>query len=468
VGAREDADPQRHRPAGEGVRQGDTRQRHQRIELPHWGYRAAVNILGIPRAIQTSFDLSFIFRQALVAGTRHPALAAKTFAETIPKARTKAGMEAAEQALASRANASLYEKYKLAVTGLGDDITRREEQFVSSAAEKIPGVGLSAREYTLGLATYRANLFDLLAPQVEKAALEGKGFTVLKRGQERDVDKALSDLAGFINAATGRGNLGAKMLEDAAPLLNQLLFSPRLLASRLAFLNPVWYARLDPAVRKEALASAMTTLLSGIAVLGLAHEAGASVGLNPLSSDFGKIRFGNTRIDIWGGFQPIVRYMWQIARGRYISASTGQEIPLGSGIAQTARSDVALRFLRSTMAPLPGLIWDLGAGQNIVGDDTTMKGVATSEFLPLLWQDMYDYLHDQGVDIKKPGTFKKAKDPRVAGAAAGILGLGTLGVGTLTFSPTPPGRRFIAPPGRGGLPGGLPGGFSGGLPGGLP
>ena len=419
--------------------------------------RYAVNILGIPRALQTSFDLSFILRQGLVAGTRHPNIARSTFAETIPRARTKAGADALSKELEARPNAPMYHKYKLAITDLGGDWARNEEQYVSRWAEKVPGVGFSSREYTLGLATLRANLFDYLAPKVEQAALEGKGMTFRGRGKERDVDKALRDLAAFINASTGRGNLGHKYLEDAAPLLNQLLFSPRLLASRLAFLNPIWYARLDPAVRKEALSAAMSTLATGMAVLGIAYEAGASVGINPLSSDFGKIKVGNTRIDIWGGFQPIVRYLAQIVMGRYISASTGQEIPLGSGIAKTSRADVWMRFARSKTAPLPSLIWDLSAGKNIAGEDVSLsswkgrKAVLAREFVPLLWQDMYDYLHEQGVVATQPSTYGRAANARALGGAGTILGLGGLGVGALTFRPRTPARRgrYIAPPSGG-------------------
>ena len=456
-----------------------------------------VNLLGLPRALQTSFDLSFIARQALVAGARHPNIARQVFAETIPRARTKAGADALAKELETSPTAPLHQKYKLAVTDLGGDWARNEEQYVSRWAEHIPGVGLSSREYTLGLATLRARLFDFLAPEVEQAALEGKGFFqslgesyrigghdlgfslprigsekrflgVGSRGVERDVDKSLGDLAGFVNASTGRGNLGSKTLEQAAPLLNQILFSPRLLASRLAFLNPIWYARLDPAVRAQALSSAMHTLFTGMVVLGIAREAGATVGLNPLSSDFGKIKVGNTRIDIWGGFQPIIRYLAQIAKGEYISASTGEKIPLGSGIAKTTRADVWLRFARSKAAPLPGLIWDLGAGKNIQGEDVSLsswkgrKALIAQEFIPLLWQDMYDYLHTQGVSATKPSTYGRAWNARRLGAAGTILGLGTLGVGALTFKPRAPNRKLISPPSGGLFGGGGSNGLFGG------
>ena len=143
-------------------------------------------------------------------------------------------------------------------------MTSREEAFMSNLAEKIPGFGHLARgsdrAYTGFLNKLRADVFDDL---VSKAKLTGS-----------DNPNMAKDIATFVNAATGRGSLPAA-LEKAAPALNGVFFSPRLMASRLTLLNPVYYLnpKTDPFVRKEALKSLMGFAAVGSTVLGLAQAA---------------------------------------------------------------------------------------------------------------------------------------------------------------------------------------------------
>ena len=61
-------------------------------------------------------------------------------------------------------------------------------------------------------------------------------------------------------------------------------------------------------VRKEAARDLVAFLGIGASVLGLAKMAGAEIETEPTSSDFGKIKIGNTRYDIWAGFQQFARF----------------------------------------------------------------------------------------------------------------------------------------------------------------
>jgi hypothetical protein len=61
------------------------------------------------------------------------------------------------------------------------------------------------------------------------------------------------------------------------------------------------------------------------------HIPGVDVGTNPLSSDFGRIRIGDTRIDIFGGFQPIVKLIAQFYAGEVVSSVTGKKEQLNKG-----------------------------------------------------------------------------------------------------------------------------------------
>src|SRR5690606_16281417 len=108
-------------------------------------------------------------------------------------------------------------------------------------------------------------------------------------------------LADFVNTATGRTQIKSKTLKSAQPLLNAIFFSPRFLASRAQMLNPAWYMRLPPQSRKRAAKSMLKLAGTGLALASLAKLGGADVETDPRSSDFMKIRIGDTRYDIWGG-----------------------------------------------------------------------------------------------------------------------------------------------------------------------
>jgi len=120
---------------------------------------------------------------------------------------------------------------------------------------------------------------------------------------------------------------------------------------------------------------------------------------NPLSSDFGKIRYGNARIDISAGMaQPIV-FMTRIlssqrknAAGDIVSINA-DEAPFG----QDTHGSIMLRFFRSKLSPAFGAIWNSMTGKNVVGEETTVAEEVLGLAVPLAWKDMVQALEDQGI-----------------------------------------------------------------------
>src|SRR6185369_6689148 len=124
--------------------------------------------------------------------------------------------------------------------------------------------------------------------------------------------------------------------------------SPRLMASRVTMLNPAFYARLDPFVRKQALKSLFSFAAIATTVLGLAAAGGASVSHDPREADFGKIRTGNTRLDILGGFAPYITLAARLITGETKNSNTGEVKDLTEGkFGQPTRADVVERFFAS-------------------------------------------------------------------------------------------------------------------------
>ena len=343
------------------------------------------NALNIPRSLMSSFDLSAPLRQGVFFVGRKEFY--KSFASMFKQFGSERAFQGVQQEIASRPSFNLMKDSGLALTEMDRFISDREERFMSNWAEKIPVAGrmvkASGRAYVGFLNKLRADTFD----------------TLIKQGKQAGIDfsqneKALKDVAKFINSATGRGDLG--FANKAGPLLNAVFFSPRLMASRLNLLNPVYYASLDPFVRKQAIKSLLSFGSIATTVLTLAKLGGASVGVDPTNADFGKIRVGNTRYDVLGGFQQYVRLASQLLAGKITSSTTGKTFELGKGYKPLTRKDIIIRFFQGKENPIASFVTDYLQGTDYSGKPFNLSQEVISRFIPLIAQDLSDALKEWG------------------------------------------------------------------------
>lgn len=271
------------------------------------------------------------------------------------------------------------------------DLSKREEAIMSTWAEKVPGVRRSNRAYTAFLNNLRADTFESLVK-------DGKIF-----GADAKVNLPLArELAKFVNTASGRGSLGS--LESSAVALNTAFFSPRLIASRVQMMNPGYYIMAAPQVRREALKSLFAIAMAGNTVTQLGKMAGGTVSMNPTSSDFGKLKIGNTRIDPYGGFQQYIVAASRLVSGKVTSSTTGNEYDLNDpqGPYDPTHADVVTRFIRGKVHPVVGFAWSLMSGKKEMSGEpmnfTTanpMENAVAQRFIPILMQDMYELAQDE-------------------------------------------------------------------------
>lgn len=376
----------------------------------------------VPRSVMASFDVSGVLRQALLIATGHPAIWAKNVPDYLKAMKSEDFFNAGMQALHNRPNAlnGIYDRMGVDLTEMAprENTVAREEAFRSPLAEKIPGVRMSGRGFTLFLDQGRADLADHL---YAKAVAEGKGNN----------PHTLQSIGDVVNSMSGRGDLGTGVVGRSQEGLNLLLFSPRLIKSRIDFLNPVWYAKLDPLARHQAYRA-----MGGLAVLmstalGIARAAGAQVNLDPRSSDFAKIKIGNTRLDLAGGFQQYIRVLSELATQRSVT-STGKTIKLGQeGPGKTSDWDILFRFLRAKLAPVSSLAVDASQRQNSVGQPLSWQNTVLSRFTPLSAQDAVSV----GQDAGKKGV------PAGVLAGLGAFGLSAFGGGVQNYKPKQPKGR---------------------------
>jgi len=372
-------------------------------------YDTAVDVLNVPRSIMSSGDFSAPLRQGIVPAATHPRDFMRSVKNMFSYAVNQKSYEKLFKDIQARPTYQIMKDNGLAISDMAVP-SSREEAFMSGLAERIPVLGRliksSDRAYTGFLTSFRADLFDTIYD----------GGKNLGKGNDQ---KYLKDLASFINTATGRGDLASipgvgSQLSDAAPLLNGMFFSPRLIASRFSLLNPVSYAKMDPTVRKEAMKTMAIFIGTGMSIIGAAKLAGANVSTEPTSSDFGKIRIGNTRYDIWGGFQPYVTFFSRMISGKYTSTTTGESKTYGEGYKGKTRLDAAYQFMEGKASPVASFTADALRGKdfeqnkfNLAELDPTKNPIA-KRILPMMvadFKDTWEQYGSIGPIVSLPGMF---------------------------------------------------------------
>lgn len=383
------------------------------------------NVPGLMRTIVASGDLSFGGRQGLSYLVAHPINFAKEWPKQFAyfKQAFKGGDSEAFDAM--MADIKIHPDYQwLEKSGLAvldphaHLFNQREEQFIGTElADKIPGVrkliDASAYAYTGFANSLRANQFYSM-------------LELARRGGREPDEQFVKDLAEVINTSTGRGGLG-KWGEEHAGALSTALFAPRLIASRVrTVLNPAIYIKADPIVRNEAIRQLLSLSAFGVGILGMAKMAGADVEVDPRSADFGKIKIGDTRIDILGGYTQYIRLGAQLKTGQKIDSTTGAQTEVGRGLAGS-RFDILANFLENKSTPAIGLVVTELKGKDISGNSIyNAKGQLTQlgqRFIPLLFQDAGDLL-------SHPDALKGNNVARAGALLAGVGGVGLQTYGT--------------------------------------
>lgn len=368
-------------------------------------------LYNFPRAITTTLDLSAPLRQGL------PLIFTKEWRNSWSQMVSALRDEGAFQKTLSDLRArpifqskmvngkivkSFAEQAGIKLMDLDHNLGRREEATASTWVEKIlPGARASNRAYTAFLNQLRADSFENLLKAASKDAQTG-----IKGARNPYTDMAYAkEIADFVNTATGRGPLktyvpsikGGTSLGDYRPQLKErsieqhtklftdLIFSPRLMASRVRMLNPATYMMASPFVRKQYLNSLLSVAGAWGTTAVLAKMAGADVSMDPTSADFGKIRIGNTRIDAAGGFQQYLVSAVKFITGHTTSSNTGRDFELGKGYRAETRLDIAQRFGINKLHPVMKFAVDLANASEHqpfqVGDR------AIQMFIPLIIQD---------------------------------------------------------------------------------
>lgn len=340
-------------------------------------------IVDTQRTLLATADFSALGRQLVVQAFSHPIKTAKLAKTGFGATWSDFSYEKVMKNINDRPHSYLYYKSKLALEDIGGPLSKQNEFFRSRWAERIPGWGHvvrgSNRNMVAMLNLVRSTLFDdFLRANPNATAAE------------------MTSYANWINMTTGRGG-GAK-LDGAMNLLSAGFFSPRLAASRIQ--TPYYFIKYvfgeSPRLRKAVLRDMTGFVATGLTTLAAAKIAGADVGLDPESSDFGKIKVGNTRFDIWGGFQQPARVILKIGFGVGHRLGYGNKGKLQSEL-QIDPLETLMRFASYKVAPWLSLTNELATGETVTGEDRSLSQTLAWAVTPLVFQDIYDAWKDGGI-----------------------------------------------------------------------
>ena len=251
--------------------------------------------------------------------------------------------------------------------------------------------------------------------------LEGKQMLERKGIDYRSNPEAYKQMADVINTLTGRASLGKA--EHLAEGLTKIFFSPRNWASSIKTVTPYafyhfgkmragekgWKPSVAQKMAMEDL-SIQIALTTSMVMLVKAYLDGEddpenTVEMNPTSSDFMKIKLGDTRIDPWGGkLQQIVMQarLWADS----IKKGSGEKVPLGTPFRTPTAFELLTEMATNKLAPTASLIAEKlsshkkpnGERVDKYGNPYSLSESVKEKLHPIYWGTIKDLAAD-GYDV---------------------------------------------------------------------
>lgn len=336
-------------------------------------------------ALTASLDNSFLGRQGLRALYTHPTVwyfaAKNSFLDMV---KTLKGEDAMDQLMADVYTRPNFISGDYQNSGLLD---MSSEQFPSSLPERIPYLGriFKASEVAFkgsGMRV-RLDLYDLIKKIGEETGVD---FNKIEE------QKATGEM---INSLTAKGNL-SKENTNALKLIG--LWAPRMLKSHIDILTDPVLAK-SPFARKQATYNLIKILglLSVITVVANSINPG-SVETDPRSSDFEKIKVGNTRFDVTGGMASLLILASRLAMNEQKSTKDKKIVKYSGGFGQKSRFSAFVDFLTGKVTPPVGVLIDYMKGV----DRNYEKPVLSKELLrlitPIFVQNVSDAVKNKSVE----------------------------------------------------------------------
>jgi hypothetical protein len=281
--------------------------------------------LGVLNGVQRSFQAGADFSAPLIQGRKgifaNPIGWAKAYEPMFRAALSKRSSDVALKELAAIENHPMYAKAKAAglqITVPGGKFTAQEEMFAGNVSQMIDAIENAKGAKKAAGAVVKPYLRVLEASEdaftTYMNALRYDTFVKMAKAAPGDPEY-LKDIAEMINVIYGRGT--GKLARAVGEVGGNVLFAPRYLVSNIQYQSGVPFFKANTAMGRKKAAQVYAAHVTGIgSMMMLAKMAGWEVGIDPRSTDFGKISNGDITIDLAGKDTQFIRLMIQILYGK--------------------------------------------------------------------------------------------------------------------------------------------------------
>lgn len=378
----------------------------------------------LPRALITSIDLGAPFMQGIVFTlTQNPKTTYKHIKNQFKFWKNENAYKEWMNQLKSSEYYPLMKASGLYIAEENAKLSAAEEAFMSDFQHKIPFLGKeiktkSGRRIVPGLDLYgrseRGYIGFLNNLRVQVFLDGAEKLTDLGFSPKTNI-KEFKSWADYVNNATMRGtggdNVFGRGFNASAPALANIFFSPRMIKGTINTLglDPSMYIRLSPQARKMAIkrtaafyGMAATTI--GIAALALNYDDDdkASVELDMRSSDFGKIKYGNTRINFLGPVLPYFVALTKFATNSEKNIKTKEIEELGIKYGGKTRGKVITNLFSNKLSPITKKLYDAAylteaeKEMRLEEGKTEASQIFSDMTIPLFLQDVGELNEEHG------------------------------------------------------------------------
>lgn len=343
--------------------------------------------------LMTTGELSFLLRQANFRAWSRPKDAIRSFSRAMRSLISPAYADKIDDAIRFTRHAKIGTEHGLWLGKWRRGLKGKEEFFEAEWLDKVPVLGkfkrLFERGYVNGINQIRSDWFE-------------EGLQIIERTGRGSDDKLISKWATYVNNMTGRADLdaikeGNKALAAMAETAKKVAFAPRFAVSkwnRHKVAAELLFGKETP--------NAMRRLLANDAAVRwrryerLVHywtQNGGTVEFDPRSSDFLKLREGDTRHDVLGGDTQIQVLLARLVTGETKDTATGV-------VKDNIALELATQYLKGKLNPMWSLIFDKFVAKRTfegedIDDPKILAKIIITKFIPLYLGDIKDKIFNE-------------------------------------------------------------------------